>query len=142
VRIFCEQGGGVLQMRTSAFFGAKNFGYFEIYCVSALTMGVERLSQSEHFSEKVWKKVNFSRFCADIFYAGSLRREAADIIFKALVLVNRESTQACSTSFAGECSIFWVSETAWSWHRSHFAPFAVAKKHNSFSLIDIILFLN
>jgi len=32
-------GGGGLQMRTSALFGAKNFGFFEIYGVSARTRG-------------------------------------------------------------------------------------------------------
>jgi len=30
---------GVLQMRTSALFGAKNFGFFKIYGVSARTGG-------------------------------------------------------------------------------------------------------
>jgi len=30
-----QRGGGVLQMRTSALFGAKNIGFFEIYGVSA-----------------------------------------------------------------------------------------------------------
>jgi len=40
-------------MRTSALFGAKSFGFYEIYGVSARTKG---------------KGVNFSRFCADVFY--------------------------------------------------------------------------
>jgi len=30
-----KEGRGVLQMRTSALFGAKNFGFFKIYGVSA-----------------------------------------------------------------------------------------------------------
>jgi len=31
---FCDQvGGGVLQMRIYALFGAKNFGFFKIYDV-------------------------------------------------------------------------------------------------------------
>jgi len=34
-------GEGVLQVRMSALFGAKNFRYFEIYCVSARTRGEE-----------------------------------------------------------------------------------------------------
>jgi len=34
VRTFFGQGGGALQMRTSALFGAKNFGFFEIDSVS------------------------------------------------------------------------------------------------------------
>jgi len=33
------QTSGVLQKRTSALFGAKTFGFFEIYSVSALTRG-------------------------------------------------------------------------------------------------------
>jgi len=33
------QGGGVLQMWTSAIFGAKNLGFFEIYVVSSRTRG-------------------------------------------------------------------------------------------------------
>jgi len=32
---------GVLQMRTSAFFGAKDFGFFEIYGVPARTRRIE-----------------------------------------------------------------------------------------------------
>jgi len=28
VRIFCGEGGGVLQMRTSTLFGAKHIGFF------------------------------------------------------------------------------------------------------------------
>jgi len=43
-------GGGVLQMRTSALFGAKNFGCFEIYGVS---VGGGGLRQCGHFSDKV-----------------------------------------------------------------------------------------
>jgi len=40
VRTFFGQGGeGVLQMRTSALFGAKNFGFFEIYGMSKRTRG-------------------------------------------------------------------------------------------------------
>jgi len=34
-----QEGRGVLQMRTSAFFGAKNIGFFEIYVMSARTRG-------------------------------------------------------------------------------------------------------
>jgi len=50
VRPLCGQGeGGVFQMRTSALFGAKNFGFFEIYGVSARAGG---LSQCGHFSDK------------------------------------------------------------------------------------------
>jgi len=45
----------VLQMRTSALFGTKNTGVFEIYGVSTRTRG---------------KGVNFSRFCADVLFYG------------------------------------------------------------------------
>jgi len=38
-------------MRTSELFGAKNFGFFKIYGVSARTR-VEGLSQCRHFSDK------------------------------------------------------------------------------------------
>jgi len=47
----CGQDGSVLQMRTSALFGAKNIGFFESYRVSARTRGV-----------------NFLRLYADVFY--------------------------------------------------------------------------
>jgi len=51
-------------MRTSAFFGIKNFGFFKIYVVYARTRG-RGLSQCGHFSDKA-KGVNFSRFCAAV----------------------------------------------------------------------------
>jgi len=39
---FMAKGGrGALQMRTSALFDAKNFGFFEIYGVSTWTTGGE-----------------------------------------------------------------------------------------------------
>jgi len=58
-------------MRTSAFFGAKYVGFFEIYGVSARI--TERgLSQCGHFANKVEGRVNFSRFCADILYGRPL----------------------------------------------------------------------
>jgi len=61
---FSDKGGGGLQMRMSALFDAKNFGFFEIYGVSARTRG-EGLSQCGHFSDK---EANFSHFCANVFY--------------------------------------------------------------------------
>jgi len=39
VRTFYGQKAGILQMRTSALFDAKHFGFFEIYGVSARTRG-------------------------------------------------------------------------------------------------------
>jgi len=57
---------GVLQMRTSALFGAKN-RFFEIWCV--------RTDKERREVNPVWtiykqevKVVNISRFCADVFY--------------------------------------------------------------------------
>jgi len=48
----------------------KNFGFFEIYGVSARTWGKES-SQCGHFSDE---GVNFSRFCANVLY-GLLRNQ-------------------------------------------------------------------
>jgi len=56
--------GGSIQMRTSALFGAKNFGFFEIYGVSARARGVEPVRTFFGHGEGV----NFSRFYADVFY--------------------------------------------------------------------------
>jgi len=39
-------------MRTSALFGAKNCGFFEIYGVQARKRGEKSLSQCGHFSDK------------------------------------------------------------------------------------------
>jgi len=50
-------------MRTSAFFGTKNFGIYEIFGVSARTRGraVKPVrTKGEGF--------NFSRFCANVIY--------------------------------------------------------------------------
>jgi len=47
-----KEGGCVLRMRTSAFFGTKKFGFFEIYGVSARTRGVEPVrsrGEESHF---------------------------------------------------------------------------------------------
>jgi len=52
----------LLQMWTSALFGAKNFGVFEFYGVFPQTRG-----ESEPL-RITGEEVNFSRFCADIFY--------------------------------------------------------------------------
>jgi len=58
-------------MRTFAFFGTKNFEFFEIYGVSART--------KKEVVEPVWTfcrqgggGVKFLRFCADVFYGLSL----------------------------------------------------------------------
>jgi len=53
-------------MPTSAFFGAKNFGFFEICGVSARTRKEEGLSQCGHFADKGGEEVNFSRSCANV----------------------------------------------------------------------------
>jgi len=46
-------------MRMSALFGTKNFGFFEIFVVSART-GERRLSQNGHFADR-GGEVNFAR---------------------------------------------------------------------------------
>jgi len=60
-------------MRTSALFGAKNFGFFEIYGVSVQTSGV-----------------NISRICADVFYEWAL------IVKTILKAEHNENTSSCS----------------------------------------------
>jgi len=60
-----SQGRGVLQMWTSALFSTKNFGFFEIYGVSARTRGRVVEPVRRFFGQG---GVNFSRFCADFFY--------------------------------------------------------------------------
>jgi len=52
VRTFFGQGGGVLQMHMSALFGANNFGFFEIYGVSARTRRRGGESVRTHFRQK------------------------------------------------------------------------------------------
>jgi len=66
---FADKGEGVLQMRTSALFGAKNFGFFEIYDVPAQTRRVEPVRT---FCGQGGEEVNFSRFCADVFHGRPL----------------------------------------------------------------------
>jgi len=63
---FCGQGRRVLQMRTSTLFGAKNFGFFEIYGMSARIGGVR---QSGHFSNKEEVAIfrDFVRICTILF---------------------------------------------------------------------------
>jgi len=62
---------GILQMRTSALFGAKYFGYFEIYGMSARTRENE-VEPVRIFCDQV-KGVNLLRFCADAFYGRPLK---------------------------------------------------------------------
>jgi len=63
-------------MRTYALFGAKNFGFFEIYGVSARTRK-EGLSQCGHFSNN-GEGVNFSRFCTDFFNGLPLKENTTE----------------------------------------------------------------
>jgi len=71
VGTFCGQGGGrLLQMRTSELFCAKNLGFFEIYGVSARTRA--DWASAEILQTRV-RVVNFSRFCADVFYGRSIK---------------------------------------------------------------------
>jgi len=53
-------------MRTFALYGAKNFGYFEIYGVSARTRGAEPV---RIFGGQVGQ---FMRFCTDVIYGQPL----------------------------------------------------------------------
>jgi len=55
-------------MWTSALFSAKKCKFFEIYDVSARTGGV---IQCGYFLDK-GEEVNFSLFCADVFYGRPL----------------------------------------------------------------------
>jgi len=68
---FGQGGGGILQMRTSALYGAKNFGFFEIYGMSARTRG---------------KEVNFSLILCPLFY-GRAPNHTRRIIRQALCYV-------------------------------------------------------
>jgi len=58
---------GILQMLTSALFGAKT-GFFEIYGSSTRSRG--GVSQCGHLADKEGG-VNFSRFCVYVFYGRS-----------------------------------------------------------------------
>jgi len=62
----------VLQFWTSVF-GKKNFGFI----VSLHGHGGRGLSQSGHFANKEGG-VNFSRFCADVFYGRPLNKKATN----------------------------------------------------------------
>jgi len=65
-KVFADRGGA-LQMRTSTLFDAKNFGFFEIFGVSAWTRGRGCAS-----ADILWIRGNFSRFCADVLYGWPL----------------------------------------------------------------------
>jgi len=58
-------------MRTFAFFGAKYYGFFEIYNVSARTRGGGRVEPVRTFFGQRGG-INFSRFCANVFYGRPL----------------------------------------------------------------------
>jgi len=68
---FADKERRVLQMRTFAFFGAKKFGFLEILGVSARTRG-EEVEPVRTFCEQGRRGVDFSRFCADVFYGQPL----------------------------------------------------------------------
>jgi len=62
----CGQGKRrVLQMRTSALFGAKDLGLYEIYSLSAQTRGLSQCGQGVG---------QFSQFCAGVFYGWPLMK--------------------------------------------------------------------
>jgi len=68
---FSDKGEEVLQMRTSALFGTKNFGFFEIYGVSAGTREVEPVLT---FCGQGGRRVNFRDFVRTFFMDGFLCR--------------------------------------------------------------------
>jgi len=53
-------------MRTSALFGTKNLGFFEIYGMFAWTRG-EGVEPVRTFCGQGGRRVNFLRFCADFY---------------------------------------------------------------------------
>jgi len=58
-------------MRTSALFGTKNFGFFEIYVVSVWTRKKGELIEYGHFTHNGGMGQFFSIF-ADVFYGWPL----------------------------------------------------------------------
>jgi len=74
VRTFCRQGGeggsSDADVRT---FWRKNLGFFEIYGVSAAIKGREGWSSMDILRTR-GEGVNFSRFCADVFYGRPLNK--------------------------------------------------------------------
>jgi len=82
IKDVCTQGGGGLSSTNvlqrmgvfrfrcmSELFGAKKFGFFEVYGCSH---GQGRFNQCEHFPDKE-EKLSFSRFCADVFFGQPLK---------------------------------------------------------------------
>jgi len=59
-------------MRTSALFGAKYYGFIEVYGVFAQTRGVGGWTSADILRTR--GGINISRFCADIFYGRPLRK--------------------------------------------------------------------
>jgi len=92
VRTFCEQGEEwVLQMRTSALFSAKHFGFFEVYGVSARTM-VRRLSQNGHFSGNGREGQFFAILCWTFFMDGPRKIFCNKVSVKPGLLLKRNYT--------------------------------------------------
>jgi len=69
VRTFSGQGVGGSSDAVIRTLWRKNSAFFEIYGVSARTRG---LNQCGYFGDKEGGGVNFSRFCADVFYGQHL----------------------------------------------------------------------
>jgi len=69
-----EEGSPDADVRT---FWCKNFGFFEIY---------DMLSQCGHFSDKRGVRVNFSQFCADVFYGRPLINVKISLAFSSYSL--------------------------------------------------------
>jgi len=65
--ILRTKGEGVLQMRTSALLSAKSSDFL-IFMMCPHGQGKKGLSQCGHLADKGGGEVNFSRYCADVFY--------------------------------------------------------------------------
>jgi len=66
---FCRQGGFFRCGRSH--FLAQNVGFFEIYRLSAWTRGEDGWASADILRTR-GEGVNFSRFCADVFYGRPL----------------------------------------------------------------------
>jgi len=91
-------------MRTSVLFGAYSFEFFEIYDVSARTRGGEGSWASADIFRTRERGVNFSRFCADVFYGRPLSKNPH--IFLELSALVHELTELSISGFS--CGNLWL----------------------------------
>jgi len=69
LRAFCDKGEGSFKLRTSVIFGAKKYGFFEIYGISTRTRG-EGVGPVRNFLRT--RGINFLRFRVDVLYGRPL----------------------------------------------------------------------